>query len=245
MCLVKYAFSILSILFGVYCMCGCCHCPHVLLESCIGVLWFCISYEFRTAALQLEKGNRKGVLRTEGRTQTPPLMSINCYCPFLHLWQWDASCSEWGFYPHYIFLIFPLYMTHCMHGCRKSLTFWGWPLSGLLYACAEGRFWLEFSMHTCISGDWGGNSVGHSSHITLIKIQIRLCWGEQRVWQIFESSGCYIFAIETLILDLKNITPCVQQGVYIFCLLFYQPTSFTQENNLNKNLWQVTPQVTR
>lgn len=137
-------------------------------------------------------------------------------------------------------------MTPSVHGCRKSLSFWGWSLSGLLYAHVEVRLWPEFSMCTRISEDCGGNGIVHSSHIALMKIQIWLCWGEWRVWQVFESSGCSIFATAMLVLDLKSITPKVQQGVYIFCLFFYQLTSFTQKkNHLNKNVWLVTSLVTQ
>lgn len=62
----------LSVRFGVYYMCGCMSLSSSSFRVVCWGAWFCMSYELRTAALQHEKGNGKGVLGTEGRTQIPP-----------------------------------------------------------------------------------------------------------------------------------------------------------------------------
>lgn len=123
------------------------------------------------------------------------LQRLNCYHLFLHLWPRAASCSKSCFYSHRhsLLVIFPAtYDT-----LYASLSFWGWSLSEMLYAHAEGRFWLEFSTHTHISGACEGNySTFISQSIDKNPNLIILRWVESltSVWKLSLLYFCYCSA---------------------------------------------------
>lgn len=182
-----------------------CHSPHLLLEFCVGVLWFCMSYELRTAALQHEKGNGKGVLGTGGRTQIPPPTQDKLLPSVPASLMQGCTMFRKRFLPSQAQLLSDI--PHCVWYAVCMAVGKAWVF--------EADLFQDCCMHVQKAGSdlslmctvYWGNTIVHSSHIALMKIQIWLCWGEWRVWQVFESSGCYIFATAKLVLDLKSITP--------------------------------------